>query len=118
MYIWLFSRSEGAGRATQRNTRGLTRSVMARMVPPLPAPSRPSNTMITRRPLCLTHSWSLQSSAWSRPSSFSYFWRLSFLSACWLLVIGFLLACSFEQFDEEVLGAMPCHDRGEFVSGF
>jgi hypothetical protein len=29
-----------AGKATTRNTRGLTRSVMARMVPPFPAPSR------------------------------------------------------------------------------
>ena len=45
MYICDFSRSVGAGRATTRNTRGLTRSVMALIVPPLPAPSRPSNTM-------------------------------------------------------------------------
>ena len=45
MYIWLFSRSVGAGSATTRNTRGLTRSVIALIVPPLPAPSRPSNTM-------------------------------------------------------------------------
>ena len=42
-----FSRSVGAGRATTRNTRGLTLSVMALIVPPLPAPSRPSNTMQT-----------------------------------------------------------------------
>ena len=37
---------------------GAPASVIARMVPPLPAASRPSKTMITRRPLCLTHSWS------------------------------------------------------------
>lgn len=34
-----------------RNTRGLTRSVIARMVPPLPAVSRPSNNTTTRRKL-------------------------------------------------------------------
>ena len=44
-YIWLFSRSLGAGKATTRNTRGLTRSVMALIVPPFPAPSRPSKTI-------------------------------------------------------------------------
>ena len=37
MYICDFSRSDGAGSATSRKTRGLTRSVRARMVPPLPA---------------------------------------------------------------------------------
>ena len=45
MYICDFSRSVGAGRATTLNTRGLTRSVMRLIVPPLPAVSRPSNTM-------------------------------------------------------------------------
>ena len=55
MYICDFSRSDGAGSATTRNTRGLTRSVMARIVPPLPAASRPSKTTITRSPLCFTH---------------------------------------------------------------
>src|SRR5216683_1415170 len=34
----VFSRSDGAGSATVRNTRGLTRSVIALMVPPLPSP--------------------------------------------------------------------------------
>ena len=53
MYICVFSRSEGAGSATTRNTRGLTRSVSARIVPPLPAVSRPSNTMMMRRPFLL-----------------------------------------------------------------
>src|SRR5262245_57697742 len=65
MYICDFSRSVGAGSATRRKTRELTRSVIALIVPPLPAASRPSNTMITRRPLCFTHSCSTQSSAWS-----------------------------------------------------
>src|SRR5260370_19202858 len=51
MYIWLFSRSEGAGSATTRKMRGLTRSVMALIVPPLPAPSRPSKRMQTLRAL-------------------------------------------------------------------
>ena len=52
----VLSRSEGAGSATTRNTRGLTRSVRARIVPPLPAVSRPSITMITPWPACLTQS--------------------------------------------------------------
>src|SRR5262245_33322311 len=80
MYICDFSRSDGAGKATNRNTRGLTRSVMARIVPPLPAPSRPSNRIITRSLLCFTQSWRWHNSAWSLRSSFSYFLRLSFLS--------------------------------------
>src|SRR3954470_16343615 len=72
MYIWLFSRSLGAASAMTRNTRGLTRSVIALMVPPLPAPSRPSNTMQIFSPLCLTHSCSLTSSTCRRFSSVSY----------------------------------------------
>ena len=51
MYIWDRSRSFGAGRAMTRNTRGLTRSVIALMVPPLPAVSRPSKTMQTFAPV-------------------------------------------------------------------
>ena len=69
MYIWLFSRSVGAVSATTLNTRGLTRSVIALIVPPLPAPSRPSNTTQTLSPLCLTHSCSVTSSPCSRSSS-------------------------------------------------
>ena len=45
MYICDLSRSVGAGSATTRNTRGLTRSVIRLIVPPLPAVSRPSKTM-------------------------------------------------------------------------
>ena len=51
LYVHLdFSRSDGAGRATTRKTRGLTRSVIALMVPPFPAASRPSRTMMMRSP--------------------------------------------------------------------
>src|SRR5689334_6713035 len=77
MYICVFSRSEGAGRATVRNTRGLTRSVIALMVPPLPAASRPSKTMTTRRPLAFTQSCAAHSFAWRRRSAFSYFFRFT-----------------------------------------
>src|SRR5213075_3496838 len=85
MYIWLRSRSVGAGSATTRNTRGLVRSVIALMVPPLPAPSRPSKTMQTLSPACTTHCCSLTSSPCSRSSCLSYALRLSLLSFldCW-----------------------------------
>jgi polyphosphate kinase 2 (PPK2 family) len=46
MYIWLFSRSVGEGSATTRKTRGLTRSLMALMVPPLPAPTEREKTQM------------------------------------------------------------------------
>src|SRR6266850_1283360 len=85
MYIWDFSRSLGAGSATTRKTRGLTRSVIALMVPPLPAPSRPSKTMQIFAPVCFTHSWSFTSSTCSLASSFSYsflFSRPSCSSIC------------------------------------
>src|SRR5580704_7318617 len=36
-HIWVFSRSEGAGNAATRKTRGLTLSVIALIVPPFPA---------------------------------------------------------------------------------
>ena len=53
MYICDFSRSVGAGRATTRNTRGLTRSVIRLIVPPFPAVSRPSNTTQILAPVVL-----------------------------------------------------------------
>ena len=53
MYICDFSRSVGAGSATTRNTRGLTRSTIRLIVPPLPAVSRPSNTMQILAPVGL-----------------------------------------------------------------
>lgn len=78
MYIWVFSRSDGAGSATTRKTRGLTRSVMALMVPPLPAASRPSKTTTTRSPLAFTHSCSTHSCACRRSSSARYSLFFSF----------------------------------------
>jgi hypothetical protein len=36
LQIWVRSRSEGVGKATRPNARGLTRSVIARIIPPLP----------------------------------------------------------------------------------
>src|SRR2546429_5490128 len=56
MYICDLSRSVGAGSATTRNTRGLTRSVIRLIVPPFPAVSRPSNTTQILAPDALTHS--------------------------------------------------------------
>src|SRR5262249_25755778 len=47
------------------------------MVPPLPAASRPSNTTITRCPVCTTHSWSRHNSVCSFCNSFSYSLRFS-----------------------------------------
>ena len=55
--------SDGAGSATSQKARGLTRSVIALMVPPLPAASRPSKITITRSPLSFTHSCRRQSSS-------------------------------------------------------
>src|SRR3954451_15570435 len=72
MYICDFSRSVGAGSATTRKTRGLTRSVMALMVPPLPAPSRPSKTMQILAPVAWVHCCSLTNSTWSPNSASSY----------------------------------------------
>jgi hypothetical protein len=56
MNICDFSRSEGAGSATTRNTRGLTFSVIALIVPPLPAASLPSNRMMTQSFFSFTYS--------------------------------------------------------------
>ena len=77
-YICDFSRSVGAGSATTRNTRGLTRSVIALIVPPLPAVSRPSNTTQIFAPGALTHSCMATSSPCSRRSSRWY--SFSFIS--------------------------------------
>ena len=54
------------------NTRGLVRSVIRRIVPPLPAESRPSNTMHTLAPVAFTHSCMATSSPCRRRISFSY----------------------------------------------
>ena len=79
MYICDFSRSVGAGSATTLNTRGLTREVMRLIVPPLPAVSRPSNTMQIFAPVALTHSCIATSSPCSTRSSASYGLRFIFL---------------------------------------
>src|SRR5262245_59159128 len=59
--------------------------MIALMVPPLPAASRPSNTTITRSPLCTTQSCKRHNSVWSLRSFFSYSLRFIFgeaSSAC------------------------------------
>src|SRR5215468_750891 len=104
MYICDFSRSDGAGSATNRNTRGLTRSVIALMVPPLPAASRPSKTMIARRPLCLIHACSLHSSSWSLRNSFAYF--LVFILPSWF-VLRFFITLSQLYTDRSNKDACP-----------
>ncbi len=71
MYICEASRGVGAGRAAMRKTRGLTRSVIRLIVPPLPAVSRPSNTMQILAPLVLTHSCRATSSPCRRSISAS-----------------------------------------------
>ena len=92
MYICDFSRSVGAGRATTRNVRGLTRSVIALMVPPLPAVSRPSKTMQILAPDSFTHSWRATTSPCSSRSSSSYSLRFIFgrgsLSSAALKAVG------------------------------
>src|SRR6478609_3673872 len=81
MYIWDFSRSVGAGRATTRNTRGLTRSTIRLIVPPLPAVSRPSNTMQTLAPVAFTHSCMATSSPCNLANSALYLLPPSFAAA-------------------------------------
>ena len=78
MYICDFSRSVGAGRATTRNTRGLTRSVIRLIVPPFPAVSRPSNTTQIFAPDALTHSCRATSSPCSTRICRSYALRFIF----------------------------------------
>src|SRR5262245_21748991 len=76
MNIWVFWQSEGSGSATTPKTRRLTRSVIALLVPPLPAASRPSNRMMIRSPVSLTQSCSRQS------STCSLSFRKPFASSC------------------------------------
>ena len=72
MNIWERSRSFGAGSATTRKTLGLTRSVMALMVPPFPAVSLPSKTTQILAFVSFTHSCRATNSPCSRRSSLSY----------------------------------------------
>ncbi len=78
MYICDCSRAVGAGRATIRNTRGLTRSVIRLIVPPLPAVSRPSKTTQILAPEDLTHSCIATSSPCRSRISRSYSLRFIF----------------------------------------
>src|SRR5215472_13003084 len=82
MYICDFWRSVGAGRATTRNTRGLTRSVIRLIVPPFPAVSRPSNTMQILAPVVLIHSCMATSSPCRTRISRSYSLRFILAGGC------------------------------------
>src|SRR6476659_7441081 len=77
MYIWDFSRSVGVDRAMCLNTRGLVRSVIRLIVPPLPAESRPSNTTQTLAPVAFTHSCIATSSPCRIRISASYAFRFN-----------------------------------------
>ena len=106
-YICDRSRSVGEGRATTRNTRGLTRSVIALIVPPLPAVSRPSKTTQILAPDDFTHSCSATSSACSVRSSASYALRFILASgscssapSCFFFVFVFFFAISASPFTE------------------
>src|SRR5215469_4912381 len=81
-YICDFSRSVGAGRATTRNTRGLTRSVIRLIVPPFPAVSLPSNTTQILAPVALTHSCMATSSPCRTRISCSYSLRFILAGGC------------------------------------
>ena len=70
------------GSATTRNTRGLTRSVMRLIVPPLPAVSRPSKTMQTLAPGGLHPLLHGDQLALQAASSASYSLRRNFSCAC------------------------------------
>src|SRR5687768_13781094 len=87
---------------------------MARIVPPLPAASRPSNTTMARKPLCLTHAWSRHNSPWSLSNSFSYFFRFS-LPPCFssspfpsFAIVAPLARSVGERLDEQ-LAPLPVH---------
>ena len=62
---------DGAGSATTRKTRGLTRSVRRLIIPPLPAASRPSKMMTMRAPLAFTQACRWAISTCRRASSAS-----------------------------------------------
>src|SRR6202034_332539 len=117
MKIWDFSRSDGAGSATTRNTRGLTRSVIALITPPLPAASRPSNTTTTRKPLCLTHSCKPQSSTCSSRSAFSY--SLRFIGSLTALIDEARLGRTGKHCESAPsLRFLPGHSLGRYDGSF
>ena len=61
-YHWVFSRSVGFSSATMRAPRGFRCSMKRLIVPPLPAASRPSNTITSRCPDRFTQYCSLSNS--------------------------------------------------------
>jgi hypothetical protein len=65
------SRSVGLGNATTLTVRGLVRSVIRLMTPPLPAEPRPSKITRTRSPCRWIQYWSITSCSWSRSISVS-----------------------------------------------
>ena len=75
-YHWCISVAVGLISATVLDCRMLMYSVNRLIVPPLPAASRPSNTMICRCPESACQRWNLRSSICSRYFSTSY-WFLS-----------------------------------------
>src|SRR5256885_209164 len=123
MYICDFSRSVGAGRATTRNTRGLTRSVIRLIVPPFPAVSRPSNTMQILAPVAFTHSCMATSSPCRSRISRSY--SLVFIfgggpaSACGAWVSAWCRSCLSLFFVAMSLTSDGCGDvsagRAHFI---
>src|SRR4051812_45180848 len=88
MYICDLTRASGAGSAMCLNTRGLVRSVIRRIVPPLPAESTPSNTTQTLAPVFLTHSCMVTSSPWRTFIARSYSLRLSFAAGRSFVLTG------------------------------
>src|SRR3954469_4318265 len=71
-YHWVRSRSLGLGSATTRTVRGLVRSVILLMTPPLPAEPRPSKITATLSPWDAIQYCSSTSCSWIRSISLSY----------------------------------------------
>src|SRR6185312_8901392 len=112
MYICDLSRGVGAGSATTRNTRGLTRSVIRLMVPPLPAVSRPSNTMQIFAPVAFTHSCSATSSPcrWRIWCSYSFRFILGFASVVDGSPVAGAEVVSSCVFDDGAFSCFLCFD--------
>ena len=90
------------GRATTRNTRGLTRSTIRLIVPPLTAMSGPSNTMQSFAPVAFTHSCNATNSACSVAAFGFVFLALQLLrspAAAFLLLLLMLLCPHFSERD-------------------
>src|SRR5262249_8205290 len=100
-------RSDGAGNATTRNTRGLTRSVSALITPPLPAASRPSKTTTIRAPSAFTQSCKAHSSTCSARSPASYCLRVK--RPCVVAIVSSLVACSQPRRKSVPGSPLPTH---------